>query len=54
MIKKVLHRPGMAEQLEGVSARLEIEFPHNFTREAHCGEQWDAHTEEKYIITQES
>ena len=44
----------MAQQLEGVSARLEIEFPHNFAREAHCGEQWDAHTEEKYIIPQES
>ena len=44
----------MAEQLESMSARLEIEFPHNFAIEAYSGEQWDAHTEEKYIITQES
>ena len=44
----------MAEQLESVSATFEIEFPHNFAREAHCGEQWDAHAEEKFILTQES
>ena len=44
----------MTVQLEGVSATFEIEFPHNFAREAHCGEQWDAHAEEKFILTQES
>ena len=44
----------MAKQLESVGARLEIEFPNNFAREAHCGEQWDAHAEEKFILTQES
>ena len=44
----------MAEQLESVSATFEIEFPHNFAREAHCSEQRDAHAEEKFIITQES
>ena len=44
----------MAQQLESMSARLEIEFPHNFAREAHCSEQRDAHAEEKFIITQES
>ena len=43
----------MAQQLESMSARLEIEFPHNFAREAHCSEQRDAHAEEKFIITQE-
>ena len=44
----------MAVQLEGVSATFEIEFPHNFAREAHCSEQRDAHAEEIFIMTQES